>query len=134
MNLNQNYSAGTNYIPNHGYQVYQQHVSDQQYRQRVSGIVSISDPSSHEQISDRMDLWMWRDPAQVPPNGYLSMYLNGLGRKAISAGWSIAGFLPAYAIESFNDIIHNRSDQWIITIHNPTSEYRPVSFYLITHR
>ncbi|ROT29205.1 hypothetical protein EGD80_10780 [Bacillus subtilis] len=70
----------------------------------------------------------------VPANGYLTMRLNGLGRKAISAGWSIADYRPAYAIESYNDILHNHSDQWIITLHNPTPYRRAASFYLITKK
>lgn len=135
--LNQNYNIGTDYIPNYGYPVYQPLVHRQENREQrqvVNGLLNVSDHSRHEDLGDGFDLWLWQDSTQVPGNGYLVMRLNGLGRRAISAGWSIANYLPAYAIESFNDIIHNRSDQWIITIHNPTPNPRVLSFYLITKR
>ncbi|MCY7947327.1 hypothetical protein P8891_13405 [Bacillus atrophaeus] len=135
MNLNQNFSTEANYIPNYGYPVYQQlvpHHQNREQRQIVNGTLNISERTRHEDLGDGFDLYFWQDVTQVPANGYLAMRLNGLGKKAISAGWSIAGYSPAYAIESFNDIIHNRSDQWIITIHNPTPNPRVLSYYLIT--
>ncbi|MDW4546675.1 hypothetical protein [Bacillus subtilis] len=138
MHLNQNYSSGANYVPNYGYPVYQpliQHQENRGQRQVVDGgTLYTSDHTRHEDLGDGFDLWLWRDRTQVPGNTYLAIRLDGSGSRAISAGWSNSDYLPAYAMESFNDIIHNRSDQWIITIHNPTPNPRLLSFYLITKR
>ncbi|MCY8975648.1 hypothetical protein [Bacillus atrophaeus] len=140
MNNYHGYSPNGNYIPHHQYPTYQQPISHQHYRQpeETKNInLTFEERDFYQDLGHGMELIGWNRPKQTVGTNPRFLTATLQGRRdatAINAGWSIGHYRPAYAIESYNNIVRNRSDQWIITIYNASNIEREVVFYLITKR
>ncbi|WP_412094441.1 hypothetical protein [Bacillus atrophaeus] len=83
--------------------------------------------ASRTELGNEFYSYEWSTPAQINPNEFLICYLEGQNINVLNGGFAPGDFAPMYAMESFP----RRRNQWVVTVHNPTSSRRELSLYLI---